>query len=135
RAQEGGYTRDVALEGERSQIEMYLDMFVKGVRYARRNCNRRRVSRSLRGNVEPALDFPNIFGVLLEPYAIGRTDVFSKARQAPRYYVQHAALLPPSSRPFFRVAAVAKHAFEDHLRIELHRKRLVRCRPRDRVCV
>src|SRR5207248_2817840 len=80
-------------------------------------------------DVEPALDFADVIGVLIETGAISRAEILLEARQAFCNRIENAAVLLTARGAFGRTAAVSEKLLEDDLRIQFHRQRLCRRRP------
>ena len=92
--------------------------------------------RGLHGDLQPALDLADVLGVVVEPRAIGRRRTSLRRRE--RLPVSESRMLPSRLRragALLGRAAVSEHALEHHLRIQLHRQRLGRRGPGDRVGV
>src|SRR5262249_4256174 len=134
-AEESGDPCHVGLKCQSGQVILQLDVLVERLRNSDGNGYGRHISGCLPCNFEPALDFADVFGVLLETRAIAGPDGRSNTSEAFCNDIQNASLLASSSGAFFRIAAIAKEPLEYRLRVEFHWLRLVGRRPRNRVCI
>ena len=128
---------DVGLERQRQQVELQLDVLVERLRHADRHghvCGRDR--RRLHRDLQPALDLAHVLARSRRGAA--RSDALTSLRrrgEAAGQRIENAAVALAARGALLGRAAVAEHALEHHLRIQLHRQRRRRRRPRDRVRV
>ena len=129
------YARDVALERERLQIEVQLDVLVERLRDPERHVHGRRLTGDLRRDLQPALHLADRLEVIVQARTVARRQPRPQAGDLRRHRVENAVAGGAARVPLVRRAAVAVEALEHELRVDLVRQRLVRRRPRHRVRV
>ena len=130
--------RHVRLEREELQVEHQLQVVLEARRRALRLANLRQLQLALfLGALDPALGVAHRLGVLVQLQLVGRAELALQPGELAGDGVEQALVLaqPRLARRPLRAAAVAEDRFEHRPRVPLHRQRLRRAAPGDRVRV
>src|SRR5688500_12225555 len=104
-------------------------MLVERLRYTDGRFRLSRVGSSSLSQFQTALDLPNIVEIIRQSSPVGWTDLFLQPRHIVSDRVENTSVLSLSLDSLLRSSAVAEQPFENHLRIDFHRKGLRWCFP------
>ena len=105
-------------------------------RHAGRHVGQRHVlARRRLGALNAALDLAHVLEILIEPPAIARRQVALQRRQLRHHRIEQAPRVLPPAAALGRGGAVAEQLLEHQPRVVLHRQRLRRRLPRNRVAI
>ena len=135
---EGNDAREIGLERQELQVEHQRQVIFKDRRCALRLLHRRQLEVALLlGFLDAPLHVANRVGILIDLGLILRSEVPLEAHELLGHRIENALVLPQPrvARGAVRAAAVAKQPLEHRSRIPLHRQRLRRAAPGERVRV
>ena len=134
---EGEDARLVRLVGERQQVEEQLRVILERLRHADRRLRHHGDlgAGTTLGLLDAALGAAHVLEVLVEARAIRWPDRAGQIRQVRGDDVEHAPVGPQAGQPLVLGALPPEHPLEDDARVDLHRQRLGRRLPAERVHV